>query len=99
LSAAIAVKSTLNDESSGATVGVVGDVVPPAEPVGLFEELPQALATRATPMATAIAADRFRETCMCFPLWWTALVLDGVVRGLCTSPDAGHGTETCMNDV
>jgi hypothetical protein len=49
-------------------------------------------------MATAIAADRFRETCMCFPLWWTALVLDEAVR-VRTSPDAGHGTETCMNDV
>jgi hypothetical protein len=64
----MAEKSTVNDDNEGAVVEAGVVVVAPLEPVELFDELPQALAASATPIATAIAADRFRETCMCFPL-------------------------------
>jgi hypothetical protein len=64
----IAEKSTVKDDSVGATVADGDDVVLPLELPELFDELPHALATSATPMATATAADRFRETNMCFPL-------------------------------
>jgi hypothetical protein len=56
----------VNDDSVGATVADGDDVVLPPELLVLFDELPHALATSATPIATATAADRFRETCMCF---------------------------------
>jgi hypothetical protein len=63
----MAEKSTVKEDNVGAVVDA-GAVVLLPEPVEVFDELPQALAASATPMATAIAADRFRETCMCFPL-------------------------------
>jgi hypothetical protein len=89
----IAEKSTVNDDSVGATVAGADVVVPPELPE-LFDELPHAAATSATPRATAMTADRFREICICFPF-----VTVDAARLVRARQDARHGKETRVNDV
>src|ERR1700704_6385045 len=68
LSLVIAEKSTVNDARSGATVAPPVVVGAPAtvvlDELG-FDELPQAAAAKAIPIATAIVAERFRKTDIC----------------------------------